>query len=86
MAGRRHPAVRLLVWFACPELNRRNQVQESRHIDCCRHANWIDYTHSQRRRLKGSSHYIRGGKGTCKKGSRWQVIAPRVPGMPFALC
>ena len=69
MARRCHPAVRLLVLHERFELKRRRQVQESRHIDCCGHANWIDYTHSQRRRLKGSSHYIRGGKGTSKKGS-----------------
>lgn len=69
MAGRGHPAVRLLVRFRCHVLKRYNQVQESRHIDCCGYANWIDYTHSQRRWLEGSSHYIRGGKGTSKKGS-----------------
>jgi hypothetical protein len=69
MVGRFHPTVRLLVRLECPELKRHNQIQESRHIDCCGYANWLDYTYSQRRRLKGSGHYIRGGKGTCEEGS-----------------
>ena len=46
MARRCHPAVRLLVLHERFELKRRRQVQESRHIDCCGHANWIDYAYS----------------------------------------
>ena len=69
MARRCHPAVRLLVLHERFELKRRRQVQESRHIDCCGHANWIDYAYSKRRWFKGSGQYISGGEGTCKEGS-----------------